>query len=165
MNTTVGNMDLFNQAVMLAESLVTSERTLAAVRLYASKGIIAEARECVGDKMARLLSNRLAEILLPQARKRIVMREARKDYLTCKTFAGACLTYFDDWYADSAQPGSEIAKYDTPEKALNVLEDAIRTNNQLCTVRTLMDILQFIVDDLADRTDDLPPPPARYKIQ
>lgn len=158
----------FNHAVMLAERLVRSKGNLAALtRADAPEALIASARATVSGRVLELNSNELAQSLLPQVRTVIAMREARRDYLNRQTLVGHYHTYFDDLYTElacSPHPEEDVAAYDAPEQACEVLAQAIRANNHLRAVGTVVHILHFIMKDLTEREEELPPVPPQYKV-
>src|ERR1017187_7658327 len=94
------------------------------------------------------------------------MRHDRLQYLSSNTFLGSCKTRFEDLFLDFAHQGGELNldQFETNEEALDVLERAIRSGNQLTIVGTIANILDFIEQDLVYRDEELPPLPPQYSI-
>jgi hypothetical protein len=156
---------IIQKAIARAERMIRSEERLASLKAHnAPESVITYAREIVGQNMGNLVSDELAEQLLPQARNIAAMRDDRLRYLSSNTFLGSCKTRFEDLFIDFAHQGGEPDQFETNEEALDVLERAIRSGNQLTIVGTISNILDFIEQDLVYRDEELPPLPPQYSI-
>jgi hypothetical protein len=85
-------------AIRLARSLVAGEVRLVKLRkLKAPQAVTSGALELIGERMAALPSDGLAERLLPQVRHLVTMRNERLDYLYEKTLVGRLYQEFGAW--------------------------------------------------------------------
>ena len=158
---------IIQKAIKRAERMIRSEERLTSLKAHnAPESVITYEREIVGENMGNLVSDELAEQLLPQARNIAAMRHDRLQYLSSNTFLGSCKTRFEDLFLDFAHQGGELNldQFETNEEALDVLEKAIRCGNQLTIVGTIGNILDFIEQDLVYRDEELPPLPPQYSI-
>jgi hypothetical protein len=157
--------EIIQQAIARAERMVISEERFAKLKaLNAPAAVIAHEREIIGKHMGNIASDRLAEQLLPQSRNITAIREARSNYLSSKTFLGLCKARFDDLLTKLAHQTGDLEPFETREEALEALAKAIHSGNQVTIVGTILNILNFIEQDLVYRTEELPPLPPRYII-
>ena len=156
---------IIQKAIARAERMIRSEERLTSLKAHnAPESVITYEREIVGQNMGNLVSDKLAEQLIPQARNIAAMRHDRLQYLSRNTFLGSCKTRFEDLFIDFAHQDGELDPFDTKEEALDVLERAIRSGNQITIVGTIANILDFIAQDLVYRDEELPPLPPQYSI-
>src|ERR1035441_5203061 len=146
---------IIQKAIARAERMIRSEQRLTSLKAHnAPESVITHEREIIGENMGTLASDELAERLLPQARNIAAMRDDRLRYLSSNTFLGSCKTRFEDLFIDFAHQEGEVDQFETKEEALDVLERAIRSGNQLTIVGTIANILDFIEQDLVYRDED-----------
>lgn len=156
----------YRDAIAAAESLVRSELRLAKLKsLNAPVGCLSTEREVVGDRMSNIVLNELALKLLPQARNILSMREKRLEFLMHRTFLGQCHDKVDDLFVEFAHSCEETdEEYETRQEALDVLAKALRTGDGSNACAVLVNIFEFIANDLLFRTEELPPLPPPYKL-
>ena len=156
---------IIRQAIARAEKMVKSEKVLTKLKAHkAPEAVIAHEREIVGQDMENILSDQLAEKLLPQAQNIAEMREARLQYLSSCTFLGSSKARFEDLFIEFAHQDGDLENFESREQALDVLEKAIRSGNQITIVATISNILEFIEQDMVFRDEELPPLAPRYVI-
>lgn len=156
---------IIQTAIARAERIIRSEERLTSLKAHnAPETVITYEREIVGENMGNLVADELAVQLLPQARNIAAMRHDRLQYLSSNTFLGSCKTRFEDLFLDFAHQDGELDQFETKGEALDVLERAIRSGNQLTIVGTIANILDLIEQDLVYRDEELPPLPPRYSI-
>lgn len=156
---------VIRQAIARAERMVGSEERLTKLKtLEAPEAVINHERENIGQNMGNIFSDQLADKLLPQSRNIAAMREARMQYLSSHTFLGSCKARFEDLFIEFAHQEGDPENFETKEEALDVLEKAIRSGDQVTIVGTISNILDFIGQDMVYRNEELPPLPPQYII-
>ena len=132
------------------------------------EGMIMEARERLGEHHARLIENRLAEKLLPQARVIVKQKAARKTVLEENTSFGEL--YFAVGYLASRE-GTGIPKEESQKAALGSFKseetkkiwlDFLATQKNDKAFHFLHLLLSEAKWSIVET--DLPPVPPRYKI-
>jgi hypothetical protein len=152
-------------AIKSAESLVRSEMRLTNLaKLNAPPTIISEEREVVGGRMADIISDDLAQQILPQARQILLMREMRVEYLHRNTLLGKCHDHFDTLFNELAHSCDIDVPCSTVTEALKILENAIRSNHEGEVACALLAVLEFVMHDLTFRAEELPPLPPAYRL-
>jgi hypothetical protein len=156
---------IIRQAIARAERLVESDERLSKLKtLNAPETVISREREIYGQNMGNVLCDQLAERLLPQARIRSSMRQARSQYLRKSTFLGLFKTRVEDLFLLVAHQEGEAAEYESKEDCLDLFEKAIFSGDQLSIVGLLANLLTFVEQDLVNRNEELPPLPHCYTI-
>lgn len=155
----------YDEAIRLAESLVRSEMRLEQLKkLNAPEGCISAEREIVGERMDHVMSSKLAERLLPQARTVLAMRQHRLDYLYRNTYLGQCHDCVDSLFVELAHSEPIDADIESRGQALDILKAAIRSGHRGNIAAVLVTIFEFIVSDLTFAKEELPTLPPLYEI-
>jgi uncharacterized protein HemY len=155
-----------NDAIWLAKSLAEGEMRLVKLRrLKAPPAVIRSALELIGERMAALSENRLAEKLLPQVRKSVAISNERLDHLNNKTLIGRLYQEVNEWCIETdCFLDFPVEEPRTPEQEMDVLERSIRTNDQASIVGALIAIFDFVMLDLTFAEQELPPLPPKLDL-